>query len=348
MGLKGYPSRVKVTFDSTSYSKKEVEMKNCFFLTLVAVLLTGVFAGDSLSQEPYPTRPVTTVIPFPAGGGTDGAARVFADSISKLLGQPFIVLNKPGASGSVGASFVAKSKPDGYTLGHLASTATLAECFTKYFTADYTSDEFTPVAQWSGYPAVFFCTSDKPFKTMKEFLSYARGRKEEVLFASRGRGEATSLALHMVQEQEGIKNLRYVPFKGDSEILSAVLGNHADFGVVTFSVATPLLAAGKVKILSVVTQDKIPAYPDIPNLFELGYNTGIRQFYLATFLPKGTPDAIVKKLEKTIEQVTRDANFVAKMNNMSMPIIYKTSDQLKGLVQEMKKTYLDLAQKGLM
>ena len=323
-------------------------MKRMGVLMIGFLIVGAALIPPVLAQEPYPTRPVTTVIPFPAGGGTDGAARIFADVISKMLGQPFIVLNKPGASGSVGASFVAKSKPDGYTLGHLASTATLAECFTKYFTTDYTSDEFTPVAQWSGYPPVFFCTSDKPFKTMKELFAYARGKKEEVLFASRGRGEATSLALHIVQEREGIKNLRYVPFKGDSEILSAVLGNHADFGVVTFSVATPLLAAGKVRILSVVTQDKIPAYPDIPNLFDLGYNTGIRQFYLAAFVPRGTPDPIVKKLEKTIEQVTRDATFVSKMNNMSMPIIYKGSEQLKGLVQEMKKTYLDLAKKGLM
>ncbi len=323
-------------------------MKRVGALMIGLLIVGAAFIPAAPAQESYPTRPVTTVIPFPAGGGTDGAARIFADVISKMLGQPFVVLNKPGASGSVGASYVAKSKPDGYTLGHLASTATLAECFTKYFTTDYTSDEFTPVAQWSGYPPVFFCTSDKPFKTLKELFAYARGRKEEVLFASRGRGEATSLALHMVQEQEGIKNLRYVPFKGDSEILSAVLGNHADFGVVTFSVATPLLAAGKVRILSVVTQDKIPAYPDIPNLFDLGYNTGIRQFYLAVFVPRATPDPIVKKLEKTIEQVTRDPNFVSKMNNMSMPIIYKNAEQLKGLVQEMRKTYFDLAQKGLL
>ena len=323
-------------------------MKNILFAAVTIVFLTATVTAETLAQETYPTRPVTTVIPFPAGGGTDGAARVFADTITKILGQPFVVLNKPGASGSVGASYVAKSKPDGYTLGHLASTATLAECFTKYFTTDYTSEDFIPVAQWSGYPPVFFCTSDKPFKTMKELFNYARARKEEVLFASRGRGEATSLALHIIQEQEGIKNLRYVPFKGDSEILSAVLGGHADFGVVTFSVATPLIAAGKVRGLSIVTQDKIPAHPDIPNLFELGYNTGIRQFYLAAFVPKGTPEPIVKKLEKAIEQVTREANFVAKMNNMNMPVIYKTSDQLKGLVQEMKKTYLDLAQRGLM
>ena len=315
---------------------------------LTIAFLTGGITETALSQEAYPTRPVTTIIPFPAGGGTDGAARVFADVISKMLGQPFIVMNKPGASGSVGASFVAKAKPDGYTLGHLASTATLAECFTKYFTTDYTSEDFVPVAQWSGYPPVFFCTADKPFRTLKELFQYARNKKEEVLFASRGRGEATTLALHMVLEHEGVKNVRYVPFKGDSEIMSAVLGGHADFGVVTFSVALPLLSAGKIQALSIVTQDKMPGYPDLPNLFELGYNTGIRQFYLATFAPKGTPDAIVKKLEKAIEQVTKDGNFTAKMNNMSQPIIYKTADQLGALVQEMKKTYLDLAKKGMM
>lgn len=323
-------------------------MKREIFIMLAIVFLTGGVMEPAWAQEAYPTRPVTTIIPFPAGGGTDGAARVFADVISKMLGQPFIVMNKPGASGSVGASFVAKSKADGYTLGHLASTATLAECFTKYFTTDYTSEDFIPVAQWSGYPPVFFCTSDKPFKTLKELFHYARSKKEEVLFASRGRGEATTLALHMVLDWEGVKNVRYVPFKGDSEIMSAVLGGHADFGVVTFSVALPLISAGKIQPLSIVTQDKIPGYPDLPNLFELGYNTGIRQFYLATFAPKGTPDAVVKKLEKAIEQVTQDASFKAKMNNMSQPIIYKTADQLSALVQEMKKTYLDLAKKGLM
>jgi tripartite-type tricarboxylate transporter receptor subunit TctC len=322
-------------------------MKYILFLMMAIAFLTGAITGAALAQESYPARPVTTIIPFPAGGGTDGAARFFADVISKMMGQPFVVMNKPGASGSVGASFVAKSKADGYTFGHLASTATLAECFTKYFQTDYTSDDFTPVAQWSGYPPVFFCSSDKPFKTMKELFDYAR-KKDDVLFASRGRGEATSLALHIVLEQEGLKNFKYVPFKGDSEILSAVLGGHADFGVVTFSIATPLLTAGKVRVLSIVTQDKMPGYPDLPNLFELGYNTGIRQFYLATFAPKGTPDAIVKKLEKAIEQVTKDANFKAKMNNMSQPIIYKTADQLGTLVQEMKKTYLDLAKKGMM
>ncbi len=316
---------------------------------MVSTLMLGVLLLPSAwAQEPYPTRPVTTIVPFPAGGGTDGAARVFADVISKSMGQPFIVLNKPGASGSVGASSVAKSKPDGYTIGHLASTATLAECFTKYFTADYTSEELVPVAQWSGYPPVFFCTSDKPFKSFKELLDYARAKKEEVLFASRGRGEATTLILHMVLEQEGIKNMRYVPFKGDSEILSAVLGGHADFGVVTFSIAMPLISAGKVRGLSLVTQDKMPGFPDIPSLYELGYSTGIRQFYLATFVPRGTPEDIVRKLEKAIEQVTKDPTFTSKMNNMSQPVIYKNSEQLKSLVQEMKKTYLELTKKGLM
>ncbi len=322
-------------------------MKKNYLILAAAFILMSMGIVPAWAEEPYPSRPVTTIIPFPAGGGTDGAARIFAEVIPKYLGQPFVVLNKPGASGTLGASFLAKAKPDGYTVGHLASTATLAECFTKYFTTDYTSEDFLPVAQWSGYPPVYFCTADRPFKTLKELLEYAR-KKNEVLFASRGRGEATSLALHIVLEKEGLKNFRFVPFKGDSEILSAVLGGHADFGVTTFSLAPPLMAAGKIRSLAIVTQDKIPAFPEIPNLFDLGYNTGIRQFYLATFVPKGTQEGIVKKLEKAIEQVTQDAAFTSRMNNMNQPILYKTTEQLSVLVQEMKRTYLDLAKKGLM
>jgi tripartite-type tricarboxylate transporter receptor subunit TctC len=320
----------------------------CWILTTIGALIFVCPSGiPAMAEEAYPSRPVTTIIPWPPGGGTDSAGRIFAEVIAKYLKQPFVVLNKPGASSTLGASALAKSKPDGYTLGHLGSTATLAECFTKYFTTDYTSEEFVPIAQWSGYPPVYFCEASKPFKSFKDLLQSAKN-KGEVLFASRGRGEATSLILHVAMEKEGVKNIRFVPFKGDSEILSAVLGGHADFGVITFSMAPPLMAAGKIKPLAIATQDKIPAYPEIPNVYELGYHSGIRQFYLGMFAPKGTPATVIKILEKATEQVTLDSAFQNRMNNMNQPVIFKTSEQLSGIVQEMKKTYFDMAQKGLM
>ncbi len=324
-----------------------MKKKSLVLMTIGVLMLVGSLEIPTMAQEAYPSRAVTTIIPWPPGGGTDSAGRIFAEVMTKYLKQPFVVLNKPGASSTLGASALAKSKPDGYTLGHLGSTATLAECFTKYFTTDYTSEEFVPVAQWSGYPPVYFCEAGKPYKSFKEVLQSAK-TKGEVLFASRGRGEATSLILHVAMEKEGVKNIRFVPFKGDSEILSAVLGGHADFGVITFSLAPPLMAAGKIKSLAIATQDKIPAYPDIPNMYELGYQSGIRQFYLGMFAPKGTPEGIVKILEKATEQVTMDPTFQSRMNNMNQPVIFKNSEQLNGIVQEMKKTYFEMAQKGLM
>lgn len=311
---------------------------------LLMVVLLAI-AGLAWAEEPYPVRPVTTLVPFPAGGGTDGAARVFADTISKILGHPFIVVNKPGASGTVGASSLAKSKPDGYTVGHLASTATLPECFPKQLNADYTSEDFIPVAQWSGYPPSIVCKSEKPYKTFKEFLDYAR-KSNLVSIGSQGKGIASELAVMVVEQKEGLKKFRYVPFKGDSEIISAVLGDHVEAGVVTFAVAVPLIKAGKVRVLTVIPENKMPDFPDVPNLYELGYETGFRQFYLATFAPKSTPQPIIKKLERAIEETTKDATFKLRMGNMNMPIIYKNSEQVNSLVQEMKKTYFDLAKKG--
>ena len=313
---------------------------------LMALILASVAASEVSAQETYPTRPVTTVVPFPAGGGTDGAARVFADIISKVMGQPFVVVNKPGASGTLGGSFLAKSKPDGYTIGHLASTATLAECFTKQFTTDYTSEDFIPVAQWSGYPPSIVCRSEKPFKTFKELLDHAR-KADQVLFGSQGKGIASELAMMIVEQKEGLRKFKYVPFKGDSEIISAVLGDHVDVGCVTFAVAVPLVKAGKIRVLTIIPDNKMPEFPDVPNLYELGYDTGFRQFYLATFVPKGTPQGVVKKLEKAIEETTKDTTFKTRMNNMNMPIIFKNSAQLDELVKEMRKTYFDLAKKGM-
>ena len=321
-------------------------MKKLSLSVTVLCIVAAIFASWAHADEPYPTRPITTIVPFAAGGGTDGAARVFADVIAKRLGQPFVVVNKPGASGTVGASALAKSKPDGYTCGHLASTATLAECFTRQFTADYTSDDFVPVAQWSGYPPSIICKTDKPFKTFKELLDHAR-KTDQTLFGSQGKGIASELAMMIVEQKEGLKKFKYVPFKGDSEIISAVLGNHVDVGCVTFAVAVPLVKAGQIRVLTIIPDNKMPDFPDVPNLYELGYDTGFRQFYLATFAPKGTPPGIVKKLEKAIEETTQDGAFKSRMNNMNMPIIYKPSEQLGALVQEMKRTYFDLAKKGM-
>jgi len=151
----------------------------------------------------------------------------------------------------------------------------------------------------------------------------------------------------IVEQKEGLKKFRYVPFKGDSEIISAVLGDHVEAGVVTFSVAVPLIKAGKIRVLAIIPENKMPDFPEVPNLYELGYETGFRQFYLATFAPKGTPQPIIRKLEKAIEETTKDAGFRSKMGNMNMPILYKNSEQLNALVQEMKRTYFDLAKKGL-
>jgi tripartite-type tricarboxylate transporter receptor subunit TctC len=314
---------------------------------LVCVIFIMAVTVPCTAGDEYPKKPVVSVVPFGAGGGTDMAARVLSSVIGEYLGQPFVVVNKSGVSGTVGASYVAKAKPDGYTLGHLASTATLAECFTKYYKTDYTSDAFVPVAQWSGYPPLFVATASKPFSSMKELWAHAK-TKDKVLFAGRGRGEAVSLILNMLCEQEGVNTIKNVPFKGDNKILAAVLGGHADFGVLTFSVAQPLIKSGKLKPLALVTDNKIPDFPDIPNLFELGYDTGIRQFYLGALVPKGTPADRVKKLEEAIEKATKNKSFVKMMGKINMPIIFRSGEELKKTIQKMKKTYLDLAAKGLM
>jgi len=321
--------------------------KISLFVSLCLAILTFAIVLVPIGAiAEYPTKPVVSIVPFSAGGGTDMVGRTLASVIHKYLGQPFVVVNKPGVSGTVGAAYVVKSKPDGYTLGYFGSMAATPEVFTKYFKTDYISEDLIPVAQWTGYPPVYIASAKKPFKTLKEFFDYAR-KTDEVLFATRGVGQTTALALQLVLDEEKVTNVKAVPFKGDSKIIAAILGGHADIGCVTFNVAAPLIKAGKITGLSLATDNTIEEFPDIPNLFSLGYNTGIRQLYLGAFVPKGTPPEIVAKLEKAIESATQDKSFKSMMKKMNMPIIYKSGEELGKLRQEIKQTYRDLQKKGM-
>lgn len=311
-------------------------------LTMLTVIGIGITPG--WAEEKYPSQAITSIVPFPAGGGSDAVAHLFAEVIGNILGQKVIVVNKPGGSGSVAASALVRAKPDGYAIGHLSPMASLPEFFKKYFRADYTSDQLAPVAQWSGYPQAVFCKVDKPFRTMKELFDYARNVR--VLVGTQGIGLAPELAVRVAEQQEGLDKLKYIPFKGDSEIVVAVKAGHVGVGIVTFSAIVPDVTLGTMRVLAIVTENKLPDFPQIPNFYELGYKTGFRQFYLGTFVPKGTPEGVIKKLESAIDQTAKDKTFSSRMGEIEMPVIYKNSEELSIIMQETQKAYIELGKKG--
>jgi tripartite-type tricarboxylate transporter receptor subunit TctC len=317
-------------------------------VVLIAVILLGINATTVWSQADYPNKPINLILPMAAGGATDIAARTLADVIEKYLGQKFVVVNKPGASGTVMGSAIAQAKPDGYTLGVFGTNQAMPEVFKKYYESDYTADDIRHVAQFSMYQQSMYCKSDKPFKTMKEFLEYARNKKDPVLVGIGGRGMLSEVAIRFAENKAGLKNFSYVPLNGEAAVIPAVLGGHVEVGMGNITPLIPHVKNGTLRLLVLLADFKMADSPNLLNVYDLGYGMGARENFVGIGAPKKTPEAIVNKLEKAIEQATKDERFIAAMNKVDMAISYKNAGKYEALVQEMKKALQDMDRRGFL
>ena len=252
------------------------------------VVLTCVVAGAS-AQEPYPTRPITVVVAFPPGGVADMTARPLAATLERLLKQPVVVQNKPGAAGAVGNQFVATSKPDGYTLlMALVSISVLPEK-DKLFgqPPTYSLDQFTGIARLSAEPTFITVSGEMPWKTLKEMVDDVKKRPGQLTFTSSGLYGASHVPFEMFAQAAGIQ-LKHLPTTGGGPMMNALLGGHAQAVASPTSLVAPHAKAGKIRLLAHTGAGRVAAFPDVPSLKELGYDV---EYYLwiAMFAPKGVP-----------------------------------------------------------
>jgi tripartite-type tricarboxylate transporter receptor subunit TctC len=274
------------------------------------------------AQEPFPTRPITLVAPFPPGGVADLTARPVAAAMEKVLKSPVVVVNKTGAAGAVGMSFVANSKPDGYTLLLSLSSISIIPEADKLFDRKpaYTMDQLTPVALISADPTIFVVRADRPWKSVKEFVDDARKRPDEISYSSSGVYGTLHMAMEMLTHAAGIK-LKHVPYAGAGPALTAILGGHVDALASGPAVVIPQIKAGKLRPLAGWGAKRVSALPDVPTFKELGYDI---EFYIwaGVFAPTGTPEPILKKLRDTVRQSVQEPDFNSAMEKLQTPVAY--------------------------
>ena len=238
-------------------------------LVVVAVVVFSA-AGGAAAQEPYPTRPVTIVNPFPPGGIADLTARPLAAALERILKQPFVVANKPGAAGAVGTQSAAVAKPDGYTLlvalVSISSTPEVDKLFGR--AAIYTRDQFVGIARLNADPPLLVVNG--PWKTLKELVDDARKRPGEITYASSGPYGASHLPIEMLLNAAGVK-MRHLPTTGGAPATTAVLGGHAQLWASPPALAVPHIQVGKMRPLASYGATRLAAFPDVPTLKELGY-----------------------------------------------------------------------------
>ena len=261
-------------------------------ITLAAALLAALAAPAA--AEEYPTKPISIVIGFGAGGGTDAVIRAVAEPMTKALGQPVLVTNKPGAGGGVAAMDVKAAKPDGYTL--VASGSLTFTFEPQVLKAQYSHKDYTHIALVSLFQDGLFTHPSRPYKTMRDVINTAKTEKRSIKYASQY--QLDRLIFAYVAKQEGVEIIP-VPTQGGNGAVTTTLANQVDFG---FSGGTfgPHVESGALRLIGAMSAEPMERFPDIPGMKGNGWDIGSENFIIVS-APKGTPQPIIDKLASTLK-----------------------------------------------
>jgi tripartite-type tricarboxylate transporter receptor subunit TctC len=298
--------------------------------TLLLLLAFAVAVPVALAEEPYPSRPISVVAPFPPGGVADLTARPVAAAMEKVLKNPVGVVNKTGAAGAVGMQYVATSKPDGYTLLLALSSISIIPEADKLFGRPpaFTVDQFEPLALISADPTILVVRSESPWKTAREFIEDARKRPGQISYSSSGIYGTLHMAMELLSHAAGIK-LRHIPTAGAGPALTAILGGHVDALASGPAVVIPHIKAGKLRPLAGWGDKRVAALPDVPTFKELGYPGAEFYIWAGLFAPKGTPGPVLAKLRDTVRAAVQDPDFKAAMDKLETPVAFKQGDDFQ-------------------
>jgi tripartite-type tricarboxylate transporter receptor subunit TctC len=296
-------------------------------LCLCAFILLFV-SERGYAQEKFPARPINFIIPIPPGGPTDLAFRLLAREAEKTLGQPVVVVNKPGAGQSIGMAAIAVAKPDGYTIGQSGNSGLLLVPHMEKVPYNSVKD-FRQIIQCGGFNFGVIVKNDSPFKSFKDVVTYARQNPKKITY-----GSTTNSIQYLIMEQIAKKEkvqLTHIPFKGTPEVETALLGGHIVVGVGDFSYAQ--VEAGQTRVLVLLREEKSEEYPQVPILKDLGYRDVPAPYYLGLCGPKGISDGVVKRLEEAYAKAMKEPAFVNGMKELHLPVLYRNSKDLDEYVQ---------------
>lgn len=264
---------------------------------LIAAIVHTTDATAVSAEDTYPNRQIHLIVAFPPGGGVDGVARRLAEQLGQQLKQTVVVENKPGAGGNLAAGLVANAKPDGYTLLY---TAYAGQVIAKASNAPLKFDpieDLAPVAFTASSSVSLVVRNDLPVNSYQEFIAYARKHPGKLNFGTNGVGSSYHLALERIKAEEDVQ-IVHIPFQGGAPAQAAVMGGQVDAIFATITQALPAIQAGKLKPIALASAPRSPLLPNIPTIAESGLPSYNQASNTAIFAPKGTPSAIVDKLNK--------------------------------------------------
>lgn len=266
-------------------------------VTGIASALFALLASASVAAE-YPTKSITLVVPYSAGGGADNAARIIAQGMEAVTGQTIVIENKPGASGSIGASAVARAKPDGYTVLYDASSFAINAVLRKL---PYNADEdFIPVSQAVVVPNILVVATDSPYQSLADYIAAAKANPNGHTYASYGPGSLAQMAGELLKKEADIE-LVHVPYKGGAPAMVDVMGGHVEAYFANAASGLNYVTQGKLRALAVTSHERMDEIKDVPTMMESGISDFTVYEWNGFFVPKGTPDEVVNKLYEAVK-----------------------------------------------
>jgi len=291
-------------------------MKQLALAVTCAALAAMVIAGDVRAQEPFPTRPVQVIVPATAGGPVDTAVRMIAPALETALGQSVVLLNRPGASGTVGMHDVATADPNGYTIGQgVNSIFTITRV--SGTTVPFTLDDFNLLGNYATDVSVLAVSADAPWRTLDDIIDYVHGNPGKLNYASAGVGTVSSLSMQALAHNFKLTMVD-VPFQGGAQLTTAILGRQVDIGMVPYTTGAAMFEAGKLRALVTTAPQRLPKLPDVPTLAEKGITANGLNLIMGLYAPRGLPDGIRGTLVGAVAKAAKDPAFVAKIEAIGL------------------------------
>jgi tripartite-type tricarboxylate transporter receptor subunit TctC len=291
-------------------------------MSRLVLLLLSFLAIPVSAQEPYPSKPVTMVVPFPPGGVADIVGRPLAAQMEKVLKQPVVVVNRTGAGGAVGMAYVAKAAPDGYTILMGLSSISIFPVSDRINgkTPSYEMKDFAPIALITADPTVLVVSADSPWKNLKEFVESAKAYPAKINYSSSGVYGTLHVAMEIFANAAGIQ-LFHVPYQGGGPAVTALLGGQVHALASGPAAAIGQIKGGKMRALASWGTERLPLMPEVPTFKELGYDA---EFYIwsGVFAPAAIPTPVLDRLRAAVREAANSPEFKGAMEKVSTPVSY--------------------------
>jgi tripartite-type tricarboxylate transporter receptor subunit TctC len=313
--------------------------RSVMLAALAAVVLLPAHA------QQFPNRPITMIVPFPPGGIADITGRPLAVAMAKQLGQPVVVENKAGAGGAVGHAFVAKARPDGYTIMTALSSIVVIPEADKVNgrPSTYQMSDFTSIALLSADPTILLVPAGAPWKTLKDLIDDARSRPGKISYASSGVYGTIHTCFEMLAQAANVQFL-HVPYKGGGPAMTALLAGETNLGAQSPGVSDPHIKAGKIRVLGSWAGARTASLPDVPTMKEQGFDV---EFYIwaGVFAPAGLPPDVRERITAAVRQSAQDPEFVKALANVNTPVNFKEGKEFDTFLDTDTKRLAEVVRK---